>query len=1042
MLSAAFATATFAQSPLATIRGRVVDPSNAAIAGAAATLVAESTGQIRRGTTGPDGTFVIGQLAPGTYRLELAASGFKKSVSEIDLLVGQDWRAELALEVGAVTETVQVAGERAETLTGEPAVRTVVDNHLVTTLPLDGRNFLELSLLAPGTAPAAQGSAASVRGDFAFNVNGAREDTNNFLIDGSESINPTLNTPALRPPVDGIREFEVLTSNYDVTLGRQGAGQVSIVLNSGGNRFTGSAYEFFRSGAFNSRNYFAPEDEPAPDFERHQFGGAIGGPIKRNRTFFFADYEGTRLDEGITRVTNVPTLAERNGDFSQSAFGVPINFLTGQPFPGGRIPIEFQHPVGRAIAALYPLPNRDRPLQNYVSSPLLSDHIDQLDGRVTHAFGEGSTLSLRYSLADRDLFEPFTGPTFSAVPGYGDNVARRTNQFSVSDARVFSSLLNDARFAFSRVTGRTMQELRTNADNSSVGLPEPWSNPRDEGLSFISITGLSALGDKYNNPQESTINIWQFADTLTWTRGAHLFKFGGDIRGITQDAFRDVQGRGTLNFASQGYTGVALADLLMGLPVFTGVATYDNPQRLRGTAFSLFAQDSWQVRPDLTLTAGLRYDLAPPPVDRDDRATVYDPASGTLVQVGTNGIPRGAYDTDANNIAPRLGVAWKLPWQRETTLRGGYGTYYTLSALASSEGLYFSPPYYEFSAFAPLPGLPPLTLSNPFPTGFPSVLGDSAASFQSDFETAFYHQFSLLVQTAVGAGGTVEVGYVGSRGRHLIRGRDINQPAPSTAPFNPRPNPFFGDILGIESEAHSTYDSFQARYQQRYRAGLSMIASYTLGRSWDDASGFFASAGDANFPQDSNNPDAEWARSSFDVRHRVSVAGSWDVPFEGASGSLARALLANWQLSGVLTLQSGRPFTVGLSQEFDNSNTGRTNLGFGAGDRPNLVGDPTLDDPSPTRWLNTSAFAIPAYGTFGNAGRNIVEGPGFANLNLGFLKRVPVGPTRLELRLELFNVFNRANFGLPDNFFLSPTFGQVLTAGSPRRLQLGAKLLF
>jgi hypothetical protein len=273
------------------------------------------------------------------------------------------------------------------------------------------------------------------------------------------------------------------------------------------------------------------------------------------------------------------------------------------------------------------------------------------------------------------------------------------------------------------------------------------------------------------------------------------------------------------------------------------------------------------------------------------------------------------------------------------------------------------------------------------------------------------------------------VAYVGSRGRNLIAGRDLNQPAPSAQPLNLRPNFFFGDITFIESRARSRYDSLQVRFEQRSNRGLSVLSAYTLGKSEDDASAFFPSAGDANFPQDSNNLAAEWGRSNFDVRHRLSVSVAQELPWD-------------MQVSGVLTLQSGRPFTVALLPEVDNSNTGRSALGFGANDRPNVAGDPSRSDPSPDEWFDTAAFSLPAFGTFGNAGRNILEGPGYANLNVALLKHVTLGAARVQLRAEAFNLFNRANYGLPDNFFGSPTFGQVLTADAPRRVQLGARLLF
>jgi hypothetical protein len=429
------------------------------------------------------------------------------------------------------------------------------------------------------------------------------------------------------------------------------------------------------------------------------------------------------------------------------------------------------------------------------------------------------------------------------------------------------------------------------------------------------------------------------------------------------------------------------------------------------------------------LSAGLRYDRTSPPVDADDRATLYNPQTGALVPVGTGGLSRAGYQADRNNLAPRVGAAWTVDRAATTVLRGAYGIHYNHSALAPSEGLYFSAPYFNFAAYFPSQ-LGVVTLSDPFPKNFPIPTPNPAFGFQPDLRTPFLHEFNVTVQRQLGATRVAEIGYVGSRGRNLMAARDINQPRPSTAPFNLRPDPRFADITLIESRARSEFDSVQARFQQRYAFGCTMLVAYTLGKSMDDASGFFTSAGDPNFPQDSANLDAEWGRSSFDVRHRFSVSFSYELPFD-------------FTISGIVQMQSGRPFTVALLPEVDNSNTGRSSLGFGGNDRPNVSGNPAASDPTPNQWFNTTAFAMPAFGTFGNAGRNILEGPGYQNVNLALLKRVPLtGRANLQLRAEAFNLLNRVNFDLPDNFFGSSTFGQILSAGAPRHIQFGARLMF
>ncbi len=1034
-----------AQTHLGTIRGSVLDPSGAAVSLAAYRLVSEDTTVIRSGSSGSDGRYVVAQLEPGSYRLEVEVPGYKLSVSQATLAVDQRLRLDVRLELGTLSEQVVVTAPEPALDRISTGLGTILDGQQVQTLPLDGRNFLELTLLAPGTAPAAPGSAGSVRGDFTFSAGGGRDDANSYLLDGAYNVDSKLNTPAVRPPVDAIAEFKVLTTGADASFGRNAGAQVNVITKSGTNTISGTAYGFFRTAGMNARNSFAPPNEPVPDYERSQTGFSLGGPLVESRTFFFLDYEATRLSEGITRVTNVPTDRERQGDFSNSLLPRPRNPFTGQPFPGDRLPPFLLHPVGVALANLYPSPNRDVPFQNYVASPILEDDVDHFDVKVDHNVTPSSRLTARYSFSDRRLFEPYSGAGFAAIPGFGAEVPRRGQNLLVSETHVVSpNLVNDARVVFNRVSSSVLQENLGRSLNQQVGLPDLSGDPRTWGLSFTTVTGFSPLGDEFNNPQETELTTIQVLDSVTWTRNAHMVTAGVDLRFTRQNGFRDIQSRGFLTFLDFGFTGNGLADMLLGLPVTTGGARLDNPQKLRTDSYNVFVNDTVQVTSNLTLSAGLRYEVNTPPVDADDRANIFDPDTGALVPVGTGGIPRGGYETDKNNVAPRFGAAWSADEGR-TVVRGGYGVYYDQSALAPGEGLYFNQPFFDFNLFFPLPGRL-LTLNDPFPDDFPFRFPPSALTFQRDLRTPYLHQWNVGVQQELGRGRTVEVAYVGSRGRHLIRGRDINQAEPSRMPVNLRPNPFFADIISVESEARSTYDAIQVQFNERMTRG-SVLAAYTLAESQDDASGFFSSTGDPNFPQDSNNPGAEFGRSGFDVRHRFTTSFSYDLPFGPgqpfATQGWTAAVFGNWQAAGIVTLQSGRPFTVALLRELDNSNTGRAALGFGNNDRPNVVGDADIENRSADRWFDTEAFARPPFGSFGDAGRNSLEGPGFANVNLALIRHATiVGGARLQLRIEAFNLLNRVNLGLPDSFVGSPTFGQILSAGDARRMQLGVRLLF
>src|SRR5688572_8020656 len=604
------------------------------------------------------------------------------------------------------------------------------------------------------------------------------------------------------------------------------------------------------------------------------------------------------------------------------------------------------------------------------------------------------------------------------------------------------NLVNETRGAFSRVAASVTQEA--SVLNSEVGLPTISPRERDLGLSFITITGFSPLGDEGNNPQNSVTNVYQVLNNASYVRGNHLLKFGGDIRFSQQNAFRDVESRGRLQFSPFfQLTGNALSDMLLGFPLLTSVARVDNPQQIRTASYNFFINDSYRVTPRLTLTAGLRYEYNSPPVDAEDRATVFDLATRNIVPVGTNGVPRSGFDADKNNFAPRVGFAWTIG--ENTVVRGGYGVYYDQSPLAPAEALYFNSPFFDNNIFFSLPGLP-LTLNDPFPSFFPFPLPDSALAIQRDLRTGYMQHWNLNLERQLWRASVLEVAYVGSKGTKLLTARDINQPQPSALPpglpFVPRPDPRFDDIDLLESRANSNYNALQVRFQQRLARGFTALASYTWSKSIDDASNFFSSAGDPNFPQNSFNLAAERGRSNFDVAHRLSVSYSYAFPFRSNDRVLG-TLLNGWETYGIVTLQTGRPFTVALLPEIDNSGTGRSILGFGANDRPNLVGNPELSNPTTLQWFNTAAFAFPAPGTFGNAGRNILDGPGFQNVNVWLMKNTPLRERlNLQFRAEVFNLFNHPNFNLPDNFLGSPTFGRISSARDPRHIQFGLKLLF
>ncbi len=1039
------ASVSQAQKVESAVRGRVLDASEGSIPGATVTAVHTATGAFRSTVTNGNGYYVLASLPAGAYEITTMADGFQKlRQTGLNLAVGEHAAVDFRLTVGQLTDEITVVAEPVTLETQSSAVGAVIPHNYIVNLPLNGRNFLELALLAPGVSPSAQGSAGSARGRLAFQSNGLRESQNAYIYDGIYAVEPVLNSFTLNPPVDAVQEFRIHTSGTEAPFGSNSGAQVAVVLQSGRNNFHGSVYEFLRNDSLDARNFFDDPTAGKPKLRRNQFGFAVGGPLRTGSSFFFVDYEGFAERRAITQTTNVPTAAERAGDFSQSLFPAPINLFTGQPFSDAKLP--FLHPIGAAVANLYPQPNRNVFGQNFVAAPTQRLRDDKFDVRLDQTLGNNGRLTGRYSFGDSELFEPYATGSATLIPGFGNDVDERGQNLMVAETHTIGARwVNEFRFGYNRVDSRTFHQNSGTSINRTLGLPDFTTRDRDLGLSQISVTGLSPLGDEGNNPQDSLVDSYQILNTTSYAQGNHLLRFGVERRWIRQDAFRDVLSRGMINFLG-AFTQNPLADLLLGLPTFTGGALSDNPQALRTGNTSAFVHDNWKLRRNLTLNLGLRYEYNTPAHDALDRAYVYDPASFSTAQVGTNGIPRAGYENDRNDIAPRVGLAWS-PSQR-MVLRAGYGIYYNASPLAPGQGIYFNPPLFNFQLFFPSAQTGPITIENPWPAALQAPFPPSAFTYNRNLRSSYAQQWNFTLQSEMSKEVIFEVGYHGTSGVNLLAGRDINQPAPSFQFPNFRPVPFFQSIDQIEAAAHSTYHSLQAQLQCRFRGGLTGMFSYTWSKAIDNASNFFPSAVDNNFPQDSLNTAAERALSSFDLRQRFSGSWVYELPvgkghsmWGNLSGPL-NTLVDGWMLNGVWTLQTGQPFSVVLPRELDNSNTGISFLG-GAADRPNVIGNPILGSPDPSRWFAIEAFGMPPFGSFGSAGRNILSGPSMRNLDFSLLKDTKLGETAtLQLRVEFFNVFNTPNFRQPNAVFGTPGFGRVLAAREGREVQFGLKLLF
>ena len=1020
-----------AQSANASMLIEVRDTTGAPVADVVVFVINEANGMTRRGTTSAQGTFAVDRLPTGSYTLTAARDGFRpEALQNVRLLTSVKAIVPITLTAGRFTEQVVVTADAATLRTGNSTVGEIFDSQMLLTVPTSEREALAFATQAPGVAPAAPGSRLSTQGNTGVNSGGAREAANNFLLDGVDNNDLFLNRLVVNPSLDAVQEFALLQNTYDAEYGRSAGAQLNIVLKSGTRQVHGSAYEFFRHSALDARNPFQPSDAPRPSLQRHQFGGTLGGPITGKRSFYFLNVEGIRGREAETRLAHVPTAAERAGDFSQS--GITIRDpLTGQPFSGNVIPAGRLSPAGMRAAQLYPLPNRANLQANFVSSPIANRDAVQWTIKTDHRLWKDNPLSVRYSFSrdTRDLPFPVRARN---LPGFGVAVLDQGHNVAAGFTQALSPrVVNEVRIGFNALRRDNAPQSAGTNQFAALGISGPVLNQADQGFPTLVVAGYETLGDDPNLPVARRTRTLHVADALTFDKGRHHLKAGGEFRTYRSDGYNHLFARGQATF--QGvFTGNAVGDLLLGLPTVTLLAVNDNRQALRTWAVNGFLQDDWHAGRRLTVNAGVRYEFNAPPFDADDRMRIFDLNTRQLVPVGANGVPRSGLQADVNNVAPRVGASWDVTGNGSLMVRGGYGIFYDSGTLIENSALYFNPPYFTLQLF--VPGAQPLTLDAPFPAGRAISPKASVNTMDPHFRTGYAQEASVGVERLFGS---VVAGarYVTSDGNNFVRKRNLNQPVPGAGPLDPRrPIAGFADILLVESDASSSYHALQLTAARRALRGVTFRGAYTLSRSMDDTSAFLATDGDDNTPQNSRDLAAEWGPSDFDVRQRLVVSGSYEVP-PGARWRWLR----HWQASGVLTAQSGRPFTPRVS--FDNSNTGNVGGGTFAYDRPNVISQSATDGAYVIYRGRTFAIA-PRY-SFGNAGRNSLTGPGYVTIDAMIARRIVVASRRsLQLRLEAFNLLNRSNYQLPDSFIDHITFGQSLAAYPPRQLQLAARFVF
>lgn len=1065
------ATTLSAQTATSEIAGTVRDATGGVLPGVAISLTQVASGRTRQLMTDANGSYVATALPVGEYTVKAELPNFQSALRQgIVLQVGRQAQVDMTLQVGSINQAVTIDVSAPPLQTANAELSEIIDNTRVTELPLNGRQFVDLTLLTDNVFVAPRGTRGSALAQTgpAVLVAGQRPGHNMYFLDGVSVTDQYFNHLVASPPIDAIEEFNIQKSIYPPEFGGKASATVSAVTKSGGNDFHGDLYEFVRNDVFDARNFFDPAH--IPPYRQNQFGGTAGGPIHRDRTFAFVSYEGLRVRQSLTQLFSVPSLKVRNGDFSSLAtiYDPLTTDGTGkrQPFSNNAIRSTRWDPAAVAFINKLPLPNLPGEAQNYLATPELQNDYDQGTARVDHQLTHNDSLFGRLYRADFDTFQPFGSSQLNEtlVPGFGYSLTTRTTNVALGETHVFNpKVISEFRLAYLRVAGGQQSQNQgfNFAGRNGIGGIAP--SPDQAGYPAISFSGEYATAGDPANLFTRRDNSFDLLENLSWIRGSHALKFGTYIFRLQFDPSESPNARGSFTFTPR-YTssaaglgdGNAFADFLLGYPSSAQAGIGPGGREYGRSLWTHFyAQDDWRVDRGLVLNYGVRYEINSPITDTQNRLSnielnrfvVASDGNGQInplamallplipVPVVTSkaaGYDRALQLPNYHRIAPRIGLAWTP--SDKTVIRAGWGLFFNQAAYNIQTALTENLPFFFNTSVntASTTPIPTLTTENILLAPQNGTIGGSAVNYNYRSEVA--DSWSLNLQRQIGSDWVLQAGYFGSHVSGADDSTYQNVPTPGPGAIDPRrPDPLLSGYKMIRWDGYSLYHAGTFKVEKRVRRGLTFDANYTWSKSIDDASDVGSTFSETNIPQDVRNVRAERALSSFDHRHRFVFSYTYQLPFQHRG-----RLLEGWTMTGLGSLQSGAPFTVILP-------TDNANIGSGPAQRPDLIANPNVNAPhTAQQWFNTAAFQMPSPFTFGSSGRNVVFAAPEKNMDISIIKDTALKEgTRLQFRTEVFNVFNHTNFeDVPGRTAFTSTFGRYTSAENSRQIQLAMKFLF